>query len=1129
MRRQLVRHFVGFSLAAFFLTSAALGQTVTGSITGQVTDPSGAVIVGANVTAVNVGTSVKTATQTNASGAYTIRFLPIGTYTVTVEATGFTTQQISPFALEIDQTAKINASLKIGVSSTVEVEADIHPILDTTDSSLGTTISTNEIANIPLNGRNFSSLTLYQPGAIDTDPTGLTGNNAIERNTFNNGIASINGNRAQANYYTLEGADLNEPQNNLIAYNPAPDAIGEVRVISANAPATYGNANGGAIITILKSGTNSYHGSAYGLLQNNNLDANSWANDHNFPIVPKNHYTQSIFGGTFGGPILKNKLFFFVDYEGARRHQGGIATASVLTQAMRNGDFSALLAQGSGSIQLYDTQNNFAPYAGDKGLPILNPVATYLFAHPELYPLPNAAPVDGLLQNNFHGGQTNFVKNNQEDFKIDWTPGSVNKFNGFYAQGTGRDGSTALIPVFFPAQNVYPTHVGGASWVHTFSPTIVNEARFGFTRVRWDNSIPTDPSGNFGLTGNSIVGIPFVGKQLYPGFSNQSIGNNASNVGTNANTQILRDNTFNYYDNLTWQHGRHFFSIGGQATRYQQNYLNASNFGFLGTFSYSGIFTSNANVSTGGGGYGPADFVLNRVSNNQIGSTVGIVGNRQWRVAGYLQDDFKASSRLTLNLGVRYEFDQPWYEVHNRTANVLPDGTVEYAGSVPAGAVAGSIVCPTHACYNANYKQIMPRVGFAYQAASKFVVRGGYGATSFFEGNAFNQRLTSSPPFALGSNVTAAAPTGTTSGTPFTIQEGFAQQFTPTTTYSTWPQNMQPAYVNEYSLTTEYAFTPELSLTAGYLGESGHHLADYRNGNQLTLAQAITIAQGGTAVAPFASLVGQGGILLITESEAEMNYSAGQLSLRQRTHRGLEYTLNYTYAKSLTNSAGNYGVPNTSGSNGSYQDGYNGRADWGPSGMDIRHSLNFIGVYELPFGRGRAYGSGANSVLDAVFGGWKLSASAFLYSGFPITINGPNNSNTNTYGQARSNQYRKLIVHGRSINNWWGTDPSAVGCTGPDNGICAYGAAYNGGLPAFGTARINTERAPGYRQVDTSLFKDVHVWREQVVGFRADFFNIFNIASYGNPDNGVTDSNFGQISSVRSPPRQIQLSLHYAF
>lgn len=1131
MTIKMLRYLAGCSLAALLLLSSASGQTVTGSITGQVTDQSGALIVGANVTAENVATSVRTSAKTNASGVYTIRFLAVGTYTVDLEATGFSTEKIPPFALEIDQAAKINATLKIGASTTVVVQEDIHPILNTTDSSLGNTISSTEIENIPLNGRNFSTLTLYQPGAIDTDPTGLTGNNAIERETYNNGTTSINGNRAQANYYTLEGADLNEPQNNLIAYNPAPDAIAEVRVVSANAPATYGNANGGAVVTILKSGTNSFHGSAYGLLENHKLDANSWSNNHNIPITPKSDYTQSIFGGTFGGPILKNKLFFFGDYEGTRYHKGGIATASVLTQAMRNGDFSALLAQG---IQLYDTQNNFVPYAGDAGLPILNPVATYLFAHPNLYPLPNATPTDGLVANNFQGKQTSFVKNNQEDIKLDWTPGNANKISGFYAQSTARDGSTALIPVFFPSQNVYPTKVVGLSWVHTFSSTIVNEARFGFTRVRWDNSIPTDPSGNFGFKGDSIVGIPFIGNQLYPGFSGQSLGGGASYVGTNANTQILRDNTFNYYDNLTWQRGRHFLSIGGQATRYQQNYLNASNFGFLGTFNYSGAFTGLA----GGNGYGPADFVLDRVANNQIGSTVGIVGNRQWRVAGYVQDDFKASSRLTLNLGLRYEFDQPWYEVQNRTANVLPNGTVEYAGHVPAGAVAGSIVCPTHACYNANYKQFMPRIGFAYQAASKLVVRGGYGATSFFEGDAFNQRLTSSPPFALGSNVNANVPTGTNPGSPFTIQQGFAQQFTSTTGYSVWPQNQQPAYINEFSLTTEYALSRDLSVTAGFLGESGHHLADYRNGNQLTLAQAITVAQGGTAAGPYDSLVGPGGSLLITESEAVMNYDAGQLTVRQRMHHGLEYTLNYTYAKSLTNSSGNYGVPNTSGSNGAYQDGYNSRADYGPAGMDIRHSLNFVGVYEIPFGRGRTYGSGAKSALDAVFGGWKVSAAAFVYSGFPITINAPGQSNTNSFGQSRANQYRKLIVRNRTINNWWGTDPSAQPCVGDpttnappvDNGVCAYGLAYNGGLPTFGTARINTERAPGYRQVDTSLFKEFHVWREQVVGFRADFFNIFNIASYGNPDNNVQDGkNFGLISGVRSPPRQIQLSLHYAF
>ena len=337
-------------------------------------------------------------------GVYNIKILPVGTDKLNSHRGHRIRSLVSPSSLrprdQSDGKNRQRSENRI-TRPRVVVQEDVHPILDTTDSTLGNTISANEIAAIPLTGRNFSPLTLFQPGAVDTDPQGLTGNNAIERETYNNGTASINGNRSPANYYTLEGADLNEPQNNLIAYNPAPDAIDEVRVISANAPATYGNANGGAIITILKSGSNAFHGSAYGLFENNNLDANTWANDHNFPIIPKNHYTQSIFGGTIGGPILKNRLFFFVDYEGVRKHQGGTSSASVLTEAMRNGDFSALLAQGADSIQLYDTQNGFAPYAGNTGLPVVNPVAQFLFAHPELYPLPNATPTDGLIQNNF--------------------------------------------------------------------------------------------------------------------------------------------------------------------------------------------------------------------------------------------------------------------------------------------------------------------------------------------------------------------------------------------------------------------------------------------------------------------------------------------------------------------------------------------------------------------------------------------------------------------------------------------------------------------------------------------------------------------------------------------------------
>lgn len=1141
MPSKVLRFVLPCSLIVVLALTSAVGQTVTGSITGQVTDQSGAVVVGGDVIATNTATGVKTAAKTNSSGVYTIRFLPIGTYTLTIDAKGFASQQTAPFALEIAQTVKIDVALKVGTTATsMEVNENVHPILNTSDATLGNTLSTNEIQNIPLNGRNFSSLTLFQPGAVDTDPTGLSGNNAIERNTYNNGVVTINGNREQANNYMVEGADNNEPQNNLIGYNPAPDAISEVRVVAANANATYGNANGGAIVTVLKSGTNNLHGSAYDLLENQNLDANAWVNGlTNSPITK---YTQNIFGGTIGGPILRNKLFFFGDYEGIRRHYAQpLQQTSLLTPAMLKGNFSALTAQG---VQLYDSQNGFAPYAGNQ-VPVVNPVAQFLAAHPEIYPAPNRTPQDGLIEDNYVGPQNGFVTNNQEDVKIDFTPGDVNKFNGFYSQGTGQDFTSAIVPISFPAHNSYPTRIAGLSWVRTFSPTIVNEARFGFTRVRWNNGVPSDPTGLFSYSGNQKVGIPFPGAQKYQGFTGQSISNNASYIGTNASPQVFVDNTFNYQDTVTWQKGRHYLSIGGQATRYQQNFLNAGNVGFLGTFGYTGQYTALPS----GGGYGPADFVLGRIQNVSLASPLGWVGQRQWRVAGFFQDDFKLRPTLTLNLGIRYEFDQPWIEQNDKTANVLPGGTVEYAGTIPQGAIAGSVVCHNRACYNPNYKQVMPRLGFAYQAMNRLVIRGGYGATSFFEGYSFNQRLTSSPPFTQAINSFAPVPSASSGGTPFTVANAFSQPFGSDPAYdlySQWPQDVQPAYVHQFTLVTEYALTNELSFSAGYHGQIGHHLADYRNGNQLTAQQAQDLNGNpcGASVipavdrTPYYNLVGECGAILTTESQARMTYNAGQFSLRQRTHRGLEYTLNYTYAKSLTNSSGNYAIANTSFNGLSVQNGYDLNADYGPSGMDIRQSLNFVGVYDLPFGRGREFGNGAGKFTDAALGGWRFATTAVLYSGFPVTIFGPDNSNTNNNGWAlpRANQYRPMIIRNRSLKHWWGTDPSAAPCvpgapnpTGADNGVCAYGVAATN---TFGTARNSTERAPGYRQVDMSLFKDFHLWNEQnVLGFRADFFNVFNIASYGNPDNSISDypGSWGLINSVRSPARQIQLSLHYSF
>jgi hypothetical protein len=307
-------------LATVLSTSALVAQTVTGSVTGSVTDASGAVVAGATVVAHDLDTGVDTPVTTNGSGEYRIQFLPIGHYQVSITANGFNPETLQPFTLEVLQTANFNVKLSVGnASSTVNVSA-APPILNTDNPNLGTTFTSNAIANVPLNGLDFSALTLYVPGAVDT--AGTSGTQSIERSTNYTDTPNMNGNRAQSNNYTLDGIDMNETQNNLIAYTPAPESLQEIRVLSANSPADYGNVNGGGVVSVLKSGTNSFHGSVYGYEQNANYNANSWQNNNSTPKIPINPFSQSQFGGTFGGPIKKDKLFFFVDYLGARYHTG---------------------------------------------------------------------------------------------------------------------------------------------------------------------------------------------------------------------------------------------------------------------------------------------------------------------------------------------------------------------------------------------------------------------------------------------------------------------------------------------------------------------------------------------------------------------------------------------------------------------------------------------------------------------------------------------------------------------------------------------------------------------------------------------------------------------------------------
>src|ERR1700723_3902289 len=349
MKTNPLRKLVACAVALLMCTAFGRAQTVTGTITGVVTDQSGAVIPGAHVVAVNTDTGVNSSATSNSAGVYRIGFLSIGRYQVTVEAIGFGTQNIPAFQLEAVQTATFNVKLSPGmVSATVNV-SDAAPILNTNDATLSSTFTANTISNFPLNGLDFSALTLYVPGAVNT--TGTSGMTSIERSLQYTDTPNVNGNRAQSNNYTLDGIDMNEPFNNLISYSPAPESLEEVKVVTADSPVDTGNVNGAGVFSILKSGTNHFHGSGYGYEQDYRLNANSWA--HGNEDLPTSPFSQAQFGGTIGGPILHDKLLFFADYLGSRYHTGGIGTASVLTAAMRGGDFSAMLSAAS-PLQLYD-------------------------------------------------------------------------------------------------------------------------------------------------------------------------------------------------------------------------------------------------------------------------------------------------------------------------------------------------------------------------------------------------------------------------------------------------------------------------------------------------------------------------------------------------------------------------------------------------------------------------------------------------------------------------------------------------------------------------------------------------------------------------------------------------------
>lgn len=1138
----------GASLVVCSMTAGA--QTITGGVNGTITDPSGAIIVGAQVTAVNVATNIVTTTKSNQQGVYSIQFLTVGRYTVTVGAQGFTSATLGPFTLEAGQIAKFDARLAVtGENSIVSVNQGLVPLLNTENAELGTTLDATAIDSLPLQDRNFAALALLAPGAISTNPSSFTGANATERDTIGGSSTSVNGNRAQTNNYMLDGIEINETINNAIGYNPSPDALSQVRIVSSNAQAEYGNVNGGDVIALLKNGTNEFHGSAFYYVNDSKLDANSWSNDFN--VIPKTSSTSNIFGGTLGGPIVRNRLFFFTDYHGSRYHAGGVATASVADALMRQGDFSELLnpavvCLGTPScphryIQLYDSQNGYAPFVNNQNVPLINPVAKFLYSHPEIYPLPNHPANPGTpIANNYMGPTKTRTYNDQFDFRLDYKLSDKDSFFGSYSQSLAGDTRTSPLAITFPGASFYPTRGFSVNSVHTFTPSLLNELRVGYFRIVWDQGVPNDTTGVFGNHGDATVGI--LGGNQAPGFAQQAVSG-ITNPGNNGTYSDNVMNNFTYGDNLTWQKGRHTFKFGAQFIRYQQNIIYSGVSGAEGVLTYSGVFSSNpflpSNNSTPlATGYGLVDFNMDRVYAVGRGSVAGYVGQRQWRDAMFAQDDWKLLPNLTLNLGIRWEWDQPIYEVNNKQSNLnLQTGQVEIAGQ------NGN----SRALYNSVWTNFMPRIGFSYNPLRRFVLRGGIGSTIFMEGTGANLRLIINPPFQPSITYTGAAPASLSSTGAFTTAEtafssnsaacSFATNPSCGQTFRVWTPTLRPSTINEFSLTTEYQLSNTASFQVGYVGETGVHLISANNGNQLShpcFSGSTLLAYNSAACfavnkAPFYQLVGQSGLVRITDSEGMMNYNALQATFRQRLSYNLQATANYTYSRAMTNATGFFGSNLNIQNNTSFpEDPTNRNLEYGPAPTDSTNSVNFQVTYLLPFGRSQRFGGNINRALDKVVGGWHISASGYAYSGFPVTfISYTNNAGTNS-PQQRALHYRRLVIRHRTLNNWFGDDPSATGCStqGADDGICAYG------VPAPGTisqAHPYSERVPGYQQYDTAAYKDFAMEHGQTLSFRLEAFNVFNIPSYGNPVATVGANTFGQITSTRSAPRNVQLSAKYKF
>ena len=1111
-------------------------QSFTGAILGTIKDPSGAVMPGVTVSITNVATNVRSEVLSDDQGVFIAPELPPGRYTLEATLPGFKRAVREGIVLQVQQRAQVDIVMAVGeVSESIEVTADAQ-LTETTTSSLGKIVDNRRILNLPLNTRNVYSLIFLTPGV-----TGSVGNQ------YNSMSYAVNGARATMMDTLIDGVTASFPTVNGftgISVFPSVDAIDEYKVMGANYSAEFGRSLGSVLNVIYKSGTNQFHGSAYEFLRNSVFDANNFFSNRRGEELGS--FKRSQFGATASGPIRRDRTFFMASYEGLRELSAATTTFTVPTALQRQGDFSQTFAANGQLIRIFDpfsTRSNPGgsgfirdQFAGNV-IPsnLFDPVALNVLKY---FPLPNQAGDPVTQANNYSRSGSQQIDIDQFDVRLDENLSSARKLYGRYSYRLTKDAPAIFFPdelTIAEGRVIQENHVHNivADYTQTLSPKTILTTRLGFARTLF-------VFNNQGLGFKpSSLGLPqaidaVVDRQMFPRFG----ASGYTNLGGNDH----RYSGFMSYSalaGLTKVFGKHTLKFGFDGRMLRVNVWEARS---AGTFNFSALFTQGPNPSQASAtaGNSIASLLLGTGNPNDVLIQAWKnVAAQSFYLAEYIQDDWRVTPRLTLNLGLRYDLDTPRTERFNRVNYFDPSAPSPLAQVVPGfpdlrgGVVFAGVDGNSRHQYIWDTNNLAPRVGLAYQITPKTVIRAGY-AHVFGPSNQGAQGTVGPFGFRVEypwvttiDNITPLnllrnpypqgfrEPPGASEG--LLTQAGANLQAPLRDTWTPWTQ--------QWNLNIQRELPGQILLEVAYVGTQGHQLARSTEGglslNQLDPKHMALGSQLNQLVPnPFFGIVNNGVLTQPQVSRAQLlrpypqftdiiplyhggaisNYNSMQVTVSKRLSHGLQFDSSYTWAKNLDE-----------GNN--HQDSYDIANDWSLTDIDLSHRFVMSYIYELPFGRNRHFGQGWSPWLNAIAGGWQFNGITVFQSGTTLAL-----SASNTAGIF--NPLTRPNNNGRSGK-----------LDGPvDERLDAYfDKSVYSPPPAFTFGNVSMRlpdiRNDGVRNFDLSIFKEFRVAERVNVQFRTEMLNAFNTPRFGSPNTTVTAGAFGVISSQANAPRQVQFGL----